>query len=177
MLFTEPTFLFLFLPVLLAFYFATLSRVHGSYGNWLLLIASVIFYAKGGGTFTWLILASIAFNYWMAIAVARRRFRFALALAVGVNLTVLGIFKYGNFFAENAAYVLSAIRPGTASQFAVPDILLPIGISFFTFHAISYVVDGYRGQAKAKRAGHAGSKCLFQVMRSIPVERAKVGCV
>ena len=71
MLFTEPTFLFLFLPVLLALYFV--RRVHASYANWLLLIASVIFYAKGGGAFTWLMLASIAFNYWMAIAVDRAR--------------------------------------------------------------------------------------------------------
>ncbi|MBW8867438.1 MAG: MBOAT family protein, partial [Acidobacteria bacterium] len=79
MLFTEPTFLFLFLPILLALYFApTAGRpghptVHGAYGNWLLLVASVIFYAKGGGAFTWLMLGSIAFNYWMAIAVDRAR--------------------------------------------------------------------------------------------------------
>src|SRR5262249_2711832 len=62
-LFTEPTFLFLFLPVLLALYFAGGSREHGRYANWLLLVFSVIFYAKGGGAFTWLMLASIAFNY------------------------------------------------------------------------------------------------------------------
>ena len=54
MLFTEPTFLFLFLPVLLVLYFATFSRRHGTYGNCLLLLASIVFYAKGGGTFTWL---------------------------------------------------------------------------------------------------------------------------
>jgi hypothetical protein len=60
LLFTEPTPLFLFLPVLLALYFATFSREHGSYGNLLLLIASVAVYAKGGGGFTWLMLASIA---------------------------------------------------------------------------------------------------------------------
>ena len=69
MLFTEPTFLFLFLPILLGLYF--LTRVHARYANWLLLVASVLFYAKGGGAFTWLMLGSIAFNYWMAIAVDR----------------------------------------------------------------------------------------------------------
>jgi len=73
LLFTEPTFLFLFLPVLLALYFATFSREHREYGNVLLLIASVIFYAKGGGSFTWLMLASISFNYLMGIAVDRAR--------------------------------------------------------------------------------------------------------
>src|SRR4249920_2546651 len=103
MLFTEPTFLFLFLPVLLGLHF--LRREHGSYANWLLLIASVIFYAKGGGAFTWLMLGSIAFNYWMAIAVHRAQgtpaARHRLALAVAVNLAVLGVFKYANFFADN----------------------------------------------------------------------------
>ncbi len=72
MLFTEPTFLFLFLPVLLgAVLPASSRRARRAYGNWLLLVASVIFYAKGGGAFTWLMLGSIAFNYWMAIAVDR----------------------------------------------------------------------------------------------------------
>ena len=51
-----------------ALYFVTFSREHSSYGNWLLLVASVVFYANGGGAFTWLMLGSIAFNYWMAIA-------------------------------------------------------------------------------------------------------------
>ena len=83
MLFTEPTFLFLFLPILLALYFIKGSREHGTYGNWLLLIASVIFYAKGGGAFTWLMLGSIAFNYWMAIAVHRAQGTPAAAPAAG----------------------------------------------------------------------------------------------
>jgi alginate O-acetyltransferase complex protein AlgI len=152
-LFTEPTFLFLFLPVLLALYFATLSRTHGAYGNWLLLVASVIFYAKGGGAFTWLMLASIAFNYWMAIAVDRLRdtphARRALALAVAVDLSVLAVFKYANFFADNvnSLFLALSVRP-----VVVPRVLLPIGISFFTFHAISYVVDVYRRDATAQKS-------------------------
>ena len=95
MLFTEPTFLFLFLPILLGLYF--LKRVHAAYANWLLLIASVLFYAKGGGGFTWLMLGSIAFNYWMAIAVDRARSvsearaRTILGTAVAINLVVLGV--------------------------------------------------------------------------------------
>ena len=71
MLFTEPTFLFFFLPVLLVLYFARFRREHGPHRNGLLVVASVIFYAKGGGAFTWLMLASIAFNYWIAIAIDR----------------------------------------------------------------------------------------------------------
>jgi alginate O-acetyltransferase complex protein AlgI len=189
-LFTEPTFLFLFLPVLLALYFvpaeawalkahrsdgapACRERSHGAYANWLLLIASLIFYAKGGGPFTALMLASIAFNYWMAIAVGRagespggappgsahslaldrsedrHRAKMLLGIAVAVNLIVLGVFKYANFFVDNVNALVSAVggRP-----FALPRVLLPIGISFFTFHAISYVVDVYRRDASAQKS-------------------------
>lgn len=153
MLFTEPTFLFLFLPILLALYFATFSREHASYGNWLLLIASVIFYAKGGGAFTWLMLASITFNYWMAIAVDRGResgrAKPILAAAVAVNLIVLGVFKYANFFADNVNTLFLALG---VHPLVVPRVLLPIGISFFTFHAISYVVDVYRRDATAQKS-------------------------
>jgi len=152
-LFTEPTFLFLFLPVLLGLYFLRGSREHASYGNWLLLAASVLFYAKGGGAFTWLMLGSIAFNYWMAIAVDRahggRAARRWLAFAVAVNLTVLGIFKYANFFAENVNALAGTLG---LPRVDVPHVLLPIGISFFTFHAISYVVDVYRRDATAQKS-------------------------
>ncbi len=153
MLFTEPTFLFLFLPLLLLLYFIRGSREHAAYGNWLLLAASVIFYAKGGGAFTWLMLGSIAFNYWMAIAVDRAHGTPAaarrLAFAVTVNLVVLGIFKYANFFADNVNAVLTAAH---VTPVAVPHVLLPIGISFFTFHAISYVIDVSRRDATAQKS-------------------------
>jgi alginate O-acetyltransferase complex protein AlgI len=170
LLFTEPTFLFLFLPVLLALYFlpaivglfrrrtggdAGRGTEHASFGNWLLLVASVVFYAKGGGSFTWLMLGSITFNYWMAIAVERARAhsparaRTILALALVVNLVVLGVFKYANFFVENVNVAFAGLRMAPLS---VGRVLLPIGISFFTFHAISYVVDVYRGDATAQKS-------------------------
>jgi alginate O-acetyltransferase complex protein AlgI len=158
-LFTEPTFLFLFLPVLLGLYFApTIARgfkrsalAHGEYGNWLLLVASVVFYAKGGGAFTWLMLAMIAFNYWMAIAVsaAGPRAKLLVGIAVAVDLTVLGIFKYANFFAGNVNTLFLALH---VRPVVTPSILLPIGISFFTFHAVSYVVDVYRHDATAQKS-------------------------
>ena len=147
MLFTEPSFLFLFLPLLLALYF--LKRPHRGYANLLLLAASVLFYARGGGAFTWLMLGSIAFNYFMAIAVASDRSKAWLAAAITVNLAVLGVFKYANFFADNVNALLVALNVG---PFAVPNVLLPIGISFYTFHAISYVVDVYRGDATAQKS-------------------------
>jgi alginate O-acetyltransferase complex protein AlgI len=169
-LFTEPVFLFLFLPVLLALYFAPSLRIrpghdrteagaraaheHASYANWLLLVASVVFYATGGGSFTWLMLGSIAFNYWMAMAIDRARTVPArahrlLTGAVALNLVVLGSFKYVNFFAGNVNTVLRATG---LPLLAPPRVLLPIGISFFTFHAISYVVDVYRRDASAQKS-------------------------
>jgi alginate O-acetyltransferase complex protein AlgI len=147
LLFTEPSFLFLFLPVLLGLYF--LRRPHGGYANVLLLAASVLFYAEGGGAFTWLMLASIVFNYGMAIVVARERSKAWLAAAVAINLTVLAVFKYTNFLTDNVNLLLTAL---SVRPFAVPEVLLPIGISFYTFHAISYVVDVYRGHATAQKS-------------------------
>ena len=149
MLFTEPTFLFLFLPVLLALYYAGRGR---AWRNWLLLGASVLFYARGAGSFTALVISSIAFNYVAALAVDRWRDsaagRWVLGGAIAVNLAVLLVFKYGDFMIENvnAALTIFGTKP-----FALPHLLLPIGISFFTFHAISYVVDVYRRDASAQK--------------------------
>jgi alginate O-acetyltransferase complex protein AlgI len=153
MLFTEPIFLFLFLPILLALYFVTLTRDHAIYGNCLLLVASVVFYSWGGGAFTWLMLGSIAFNYGMAIGVDRTRgtaaCRTLLACAVGTNLVVLGVFKYANFFVDNVDVLFRALG---VHPVMVSRVLLPIGISFYTFHAISYVVDIYRRDATAQKS-------------------------
>ena len=148
MLFTEPTFLFVFLPILLALY--QLPGAH--YRNWLLLAASIIFYTRGAGRFTWLVLALIVFNYAAARLIDRHRAtvlgRRLLASAVAIDLLVLVVFKYANFAVGNLNAGLSLIG---AQPFAVPGILLPIGISFFTFHAISYVVDVYRRDAAAQK--------------------------
>jgi alginate O-acetyltransferase complex protein AlgI len=91
----------------------------------------------------------------MAIGVERAkerspsRARSFVAVAVAVNLIVLGIFKYANFFGDNASALIEAFH---GSPLTLPRILLPIGISFFTFHAISYVVDVYRGDATAQKS-------------------------
>ena len=148
MLFTEPTFLFVFLPVLLALYFVPWAR----HRNLLLAVASVVFYASGGGAFTWLMLASIALNYGAALAIDRARgtaaARRLLALTVGANLLSLATFKYAAFLTLNVNALLRAFG---AAPVPVPAIVLPIGISFFTFHAISYVVDVYRRDAVAQK--------------------------
>jgi alginate O-acetyltransferase complex protein AlgI len=148
LLFTEPSFLFVFLPLLLALYQLPGAR----YRNWLLLVASIIFYTRGAGSFTWLVLALIAFNYAAARVIDRHRAtalgRRLLAGAVAIDLLILGTFKYADFAVGNLNAALALID---AQPFALPGVLLPIGISFFTFHAISYVVDVYRQDAAAQK--------------------------
>ena len=149
MLFTEPVFLFVFLPSLLGLYYLP---IRPPFRNQLLLAASIVFYARGAGTFTWFVLGSIAFNYFVALRLDAARGTPAAArllrLAVAANLVALGVFKYTNFFAANVNTLLTAAHLTAVS---VPAIALPIGISFFTFHAISYVVDVHRGHAVAQK--------------------------
>ena len=141
MLFNSYLFIFLFLPVALAGYFCV-----GRVGNlapvvWLAL-ASLVFYSVSNWQFVPLLVGSIAFNYfigWLLIArQLRDGARFAVLTAgVAGDLLVLGIFKYAGFFAVN----LNAMF----STGLVVNILLPVGISFYTFTQIAFLVDAYRG--------------------------------
>ena len=147
MVFASPIFLFLFLPLTLAAYFAAPQR----WRNGVLLVASLAFYAWGEAPYLALVLGSVAFNFLVGGAIGRsddpvRRKRW-LALGVAGNLTALGIFKYANFAVAN----VNALAPVLAiTPIAMAAIPLPLGISFFTFHAISYVVDVYKGNARAE---------------------------
>jgi alginate O-acetyltransferase complex protein AlgI len=147
MVFASPIFLFLFLPLVLAAYFALPRR----WGNGVLLVASLVFYIWGEGTLVALVLASVAFNWALgrrigdAGGAARQRWA---ALAIGGNLALLAVFKYANFVVANLNVVLGTLGWGTVALAAIP---LPLGISFFTFHSISYVVDLYRRNASAQR--------------------------
>jgi alginate O-acetyltransferase complex protein AlgI len=147
-LFTEPAFLFAFLPIVLGLHALSPPAAR----NAVLVAASVVFYASGAGAFTRLILASIALNYLAALGVARLAGRpsgaWLLRATVAANLVVLGVFKYAGFAAENLNVLLDA---GGLAPVPIPAVTLPIGISFFTFHAISYVVDVKRGDAEAQK--------------------------
>lgn len=159
MLFTAPSFLFVFLPVVLALHLLP----HAVWRNALLLVASVVFYASGAGAFTGLILASIAGNYLAALAIDRWRDgaagRWWLRATIAANLAVLVVFKYTGFLGANVNAVLTALGAGALP---VPAVTLPIGISFFTFHAISYVMDVARRDAVAqKRPMEAALYLLF----------------
>jgi len=148
MVFASPIFLFLFLPLTLAAHFV-LPR---SWRNGVLLVASLGFYAWGEAPYLLLVLFSVAFNYILGTAISRAaspsRRRGWLAVAVTGNLGLLAVFKYANFAVAN----VNALAPVLAiTPLAVASIPLPLGISFFTFHAISYVVDVYKRNADAER--------------------------
>ncbi|MEZ5285694.1 MAG: MBOAT family O-acyltransferase [Vicinamibacterales bacterium] len=116
------------------------------------MVASVLFYMRDGGAFTWVILVAIGINGAAALGIDRLRGSRAaarlLAATVTLNLVSLATFKYGGFLTDNLNVVLGGAGVGALPQ---PDLLLPIGISFFTFHSISYLVDVHRQQAAAQK--------------------------
>lgn len=143
MLFSSTIFLYIFLPLVLIMYYG-LSKKQES-RNLILLIASLIFYAWGEPKFVLVMLLSIAANYYFGILVDKVRHtpkvKFYLTIMVIFNLTIMGIFKYLGFAIET-------INGVSGLSLTVPQIALPIGISFFTFQSISYVIDVYRGHGK-----------------------------
>ncbi len=150
MVFSSPLFLFLFLPLCLALTFAAGAR----FRNGILLGASVVYYGFGEWRFLPIVLGSVLLNYLLGLAVGRfRGGRYApamLAAAVVLNLGLLAWFKYANFFAGIANQAGGLV--GHPAWVTLAPIALPLGISFFTFHALSYVIDIYRGDAPAQRS-------------------------
>lgn len=151
MVFSSQAFLFLFLPLLVALY--ALTPRAGK--NALLLIASILFYTWGGGWFLGWLLGSILVNWmlgllaWSAVTHGRRgRLRWVIGTTVAFNIGVLAWFKYANFFVDQLNSVVE--RTG-GSPVAWAAVMLPVGISFFTFQAMSYVFDIARGHGKPMR--------------------------
>ena len=141
MVFSSPLFLFLFLPLVLA-----LGSVGGlKWRNRLLLLASVVFYAWGEVVFVFLMLGSALVNHGLGRWVDREedpaRRQWVVGLAVVFNIGSLAFFKYANFVLANLNDLLALVHSGPLSM---DPVRLPLGISFFTFHALSYVIDVYR---------------------------------
>lgn len=143
MLFSSTFFLYIFLPLILILYYAVCKKQTSR--NMLLLISSLGFYAWGEPKFVLVMLLSIIINYYFGLLVDQSRgtpkVRWHLTLMVIFNLGIMGIFKYLGFAVETINLV-------SGIGLTVPQIALPIGISFFTFQSISYVVDVYRGHGK-----------------------------
>lgn len=148
MLFSSTLFLFAFLPIALAAYFiAPGLRAR----NAVLLFFSLIFYAWGETAYVFLLAGSIGLNFALGRLISQRRSgqneKKFLISAVALNLLLLGVFKYADFFVANLNAVLSFFE---ISPIHLDPIHLPIGISFFTFQAITYIVDIHRGDAEAQ---------------------------
>lgn len=171
MLFTSLEFLLFFFPVTLGIYF--LLPRQGGWRNYWLLLASLFFYAWGEPAFVLIMIGSILFNYFMALHIeemetgSRGRKGF-LVLAILVNLGILFIFKYMNFVTRN----LRAAFPMLQDAIPQTSYVLPIGISFFTFQALSYVIDVYRGIPAQKNLGYMGLYIsLFPQLIAGPIVR------
>ena len=142
MVFSSISFLFFFLPCLAILHFAVRGN---TIRNIILLIASLLFYAWGEPVYILLLIASVLANWLFSLRIAQKEeAKLPLALAVIFNVGLLMVFKYSGFLVESVNTVLSTHIP-------VPQIRLPIGISFFTFQALSYVIDVYRDRQQVQK--------------------------
>ncbi|MES5883287.1 MULTISPECIES: MBOAT family O-acyltransferase [unclassified Bacillus cereus group] len=145
MVFSNLVFLCLFLPAVLLIYYAVRKELQ----NIVLLFFSLVFYAWGEPIYVFLMLFSILVNYWFGILLGNSRFtngqrKLLLTFAIVMNTAILGYFKYANFLVDNINSILH-------THIVLEKIPLPIGISFFTFHAMSYIIDIYKKKVDAQR--------------------------
>ena len=142
MVFSSFTFLWIFLPIVFIGYFL----IQTNFKNVFLLMSSLIFYAWGEPRYILIMLYSIIINYFLGILIDRYEAhkKLILVLSIAINLLILGYFKYFNFAIE-------IINKSTGFNLESPNIELPIGISFFTFQILSYIIDLYRGQYRAQK--------------------------
>lgn len=170
MLFNSATFLFFFLPITLILYFFLRNRPVAR--NVFLLIVSLVFYIWGEKVYTVLILVMITMNYYFGLRIARggEGRKRVLIISILCNLLPLVFFKYTNFIVANINVLIDLFG---AEPFRIPRIHLPIGISFFTFSMLSYVIDLYRGKTDVERnpLSFAVFFAMFPKMLQGPIER------
>ena len=142
MVFSSITFLFFFLPILLGTYYIVPNKAK----NIVLLLASILFYFWGEPTYGWVMISSIICTYVFVILMDKykKNSKIFLILALFICVGILVYFKYTNFLIEN-------INLWLKDKIDFIYVILPIGISFYTFQLISYIIDVYRGQAKVQK--------------------------
>lgn len=142
MSFTTIEFMFRFLPIFLIVYYVVPTR----YKNMILLIGSFVFYAWGQHFYLLLLMLSIVVNYTFGRLIGERRAQKKPLLVLGLiyNFGLLVFFKYTNFFIEN----INALLTATHIQIPTISVVMPLGISFYTFQVVSYLVDVYRGEQR-----------------------------
>ncbi len=142
----------------------------------MLLIASFYFYATWNYKFIFLLFFSILLDFFSAIKIENtsnnKAKTFWLTLSIGINLGFLAIFKYYNFFANAMSDLLSNL--GLHSNLKVLEVILPVGISFYTFHGLSYIIDVYKSRIKAERnfVDYGLFVAYFPLLVAGPIERA-----
>lgn len=147
MIFSSLLFLYIFLPVALLLF--SVSK-HIAYQNAILFCVSLLFYSWGGITYAIILLLSIVVNWGLGILIERttKRKKQLLVVTIILNLLILFIYKYANFFVDNCNTLISICgKP----PIIIKKIVLPIGISFYTFQGLSYVIDVYRGIVPAQK--------------------------
>ena len=147
MVFSSILFITRFLPLILTIYFIVPKRIR----NLVLFLSSIIFYAWGEPIYILLMCFTITVDYVFGIIIdkqitagRKKRAKISLAGAVAINLLLLGFFKYANF-------AIGTVNSLTGAGIAVIKLALPIGISFYTFQSLSYVIDVYRGDTKVQK--------------------------
>ncbi len=141
MVFSSAIFVFLFLPLVLLCYFLSPRKLK----NYVLLFFSLVFYVFGGPKFLLVLLAVVLIDYVGAILIHKTsKNKLFLILTITCNILVLVYFKYTGFFLENVNNIFGF-------KISIPKIVLPIGISFYTFQAMSYVIDVYRDKVKLQK--------------------------
>src|SRR5438105_14842291 len=140
-------------------FFVIVVTLYWSIGSWtarknLLVVASYIFYGAWNPPFAALLFSTTAMDFWLGKQISKAKNPFAkrrwLVASVCMNLSMLGFFKYGNFLLQNFQWLVARI--GVIYQPPHLDILLPVGISFYTFHSLSYTLDIYRGVLQPTRS-------------------------
>jgi len=139
MVFSSTLFLFIFLPLFLVIYHITPEKLK----NYVLLAASIVFYAWGAPKFLFILLASLIANFYIVrgMSLADNHRKALLIISLILNLGLLAYFKYANFFIDNLNALLAACHTQPVKWMSVA---LPIGISFFTFQSLTYTIDVYR---------------------------------
>lgn len=169
MVFSSLTFLFAFLPIFLILYYCSPAK----YRNGLLFTGSLVFYGIGEPLYLCLIICSVLVNLGIGLFIDRSERlsgkRLWLMTGLLYNFGLLFFFKYTNFFLENINGVLKLCHSGT--QLKLLELTLPLGISFYTFQIVSYIIDVYRGKVKADHSviSLGAYLCMFPQLIAGPI--------
>ena len=145
MQFNSIIFITLFLPVFLGIYYLLPQKGRNAF----LVLFSLLFYTWGEKILVLVLLLSTIVNYWSGIGISKGYKKTGLYLGLLANILILGLFKYYNFGATIIHEICNSLSINFAYFKIIPGLILPIGISFYTFRAISYLIDVYKGKSKA----------------------------